>query len=241
MFGKNEITKPTKVYVGYLNVNSIFYTIQGEGPFAGVPALFIRLQGCNLQCSFCDTEFSSGVPYDLEELLGEVKKSSIAHQTCVSPLVVITGGEPLLQADIARLVKGLVDEGYRVQIETAGTVFPIELENRLNVRFYGSAVTIVCSPKTKHLNKRIIPYINAYKYVLQEGFICSADGLPYFSSDQDLVAKVARPVIGAEVYVMPCDAHDVEKNKKNIEAVVEVSQKFGYRLCLQLHKIVNVE
>jgi len=242
MFGKNPITKPTKEKIGYLNVTSIFTTIQGEGPLAGTPALFIRLQGCNLKCDFCDTEFSTGRPFDLSELLSTVIEEinlfcKPPYHSGTSPLVVITGGEPLLQADVVDLIKGLVAGGIRVQIETAGTVFPKGLKELLDSQYYQPYITIICSPKTPSLNKKLAPYIYAYKYVMRKGEIDEVDGLPI---------KVARPTFSVvrkrtEIFVMPCDEHDADKNKENVQLAIASATHFGYRLCLQIHKIINVE
>jgi 7-carboxy-7-deazaguanine synthase len=96
-----------------LNVNSIFYTIQGEGQNTGMPMVFVRLQGCNLRCSFCDTEFLSGLQMEEHQILEELKKYN-------SKNICITGGEPLIQ-NIDFFVKLLKYEKYYVAVETNGT------------------------------------------------------------------------------------------------------------------------
>ena len=77
MFGKNPIRPPEKGDGSILFVQEIFPTLQGEGPLAGVPAVFLRLGGCNLACSFCDTEFESFKEWKLEDIIAEVKKLSL--------------------------------------------------------------------------------------------------------------------------------------------------------------------
>ena len=100
-----------------LRVNEIFYSIQGESSFAGQPCVFIRLAGCNLRCSYCDTQYAydAGAQYDLGQLVDIVQ----AYQC---PLVEITGGEPLLQAETPRLVDRLLARSLRVLVETNGSL-----------------------------------------------------------------------------------------------------------------------
>lgn len=100
-----------------MKVCEIFRSIQGESSYAGLPCLFIRLSGCNLRCSYCDTTYAyeEGMEMTIEEVKDEVRKSGLR-------MVEITGGEPLLQDDIIPLVDGLVEEGYRVLIETNGSL-----------------------------------------------------------------------------------------------------------------------
>lgn len=94
-------------------INEIFYSIQGEGRFAGTPAIFIRFAGCNIKCPFCDTEHQKGISMSNEEIINEVGKYP-------APLVVITGGEPTLQLD-EQLCRGLQNAGKYIAIETNGT------------------------------------------------------------------------------------------------------------------------
>src|ERR1051325_10188368 len=98
MFGKNKILKP-EIHAGLnLDVQKIFLTLQGEGPYVGQPSVFVRLGGCNLACNFCDTEFDSYKKISLKKIISEVKKlSQNSSKKRVRNLVVITGGEPLRQ------------------------------------------------------------------------------------------------------------------------------------------------
>ncbi len=100
-----------------LKVNEIFYSIQGESTFAGLPCIFIRLTGCNLRCRYCDTQYAyeQGQNFALDHLLAEVSKYPCQ-------LVEITGGEPLLQRGVAELAASLVDRGKTVLVETNGTL-----------------------------------------------------------------------------------------------------------------------
>ena len=99
-----------------LKVNEIFYSIQGESSCAGLPCVFIRLTGCNLRCTYCDTKYAykKGKNMAVDQIVEQV-----SQYEC--PLVEITGGEPLLQEDTSQLAKSLADDGLRVLVETNGT------------------------------------------------------------------------------------------------------------------------
>lgn len=100
-----------------LQVCEIFYSIQGESSSAGYPCIFIRLSGCNLNCSYCDTTYAHnpGQEYLVDQII-----KSIDCYPC--RLVAITGGEPLLQEQTPRLVSELIQAGYSVLLETNGTI-----------------------------------------------------------------------------------------------------------------------
>lgn len=99
-----------------LIVTEIFHSIQGESSHAGLPCWFIRLTGCPLRCSWCDTVygFAGGSPYSIKSVLEKLKSSS-------TKLVEVTGGEPLAQEASIPLMKTLIEEGYKVLIETGGS------------------------------------------------------------------------------------------------------------------------
>ena len=100
-----------------LSINELFHSIQGESLYNGLPCVFVRLSGCNLRCSYCDTSYAyeEGVEMDIPEILEQV-----AIFKC--PLVEITGGEPLLQPETPRLVSNLLNKGYEVILETNGSL-----------------------------------------------------------------------------------------------------------------------
>jgi 7-carboxy-7-deazaguanine synthase len=99
-----------------MKVCEIFSSIQGESSFAGIPCTFIRLTGCNLRCSYCDTPYAyyEGQELTVDEIIRKVQRTGIN-------LVEITGGEPLLQNEAHLLIKRLIDEGYKVLVETNGS------------------------------------------------------------------------------------------------------------------------
>ena len=100
-----------------LLVNEIFYSIQGESIHSGRPCIFVRLTGCNLRCSYCDTRYAyeQGVDMEITEIMNR-----IAAYQC--RLVEITGGEPLLQSQTPILIHRLLENGYEVMLETNGSL-----------------------------------------------------------------------------------------------------------------------
>ena len=100
-----------------LLVNEIFYSIQGESLYNGRPCIFVRLAGCNLRCSYCDTgyAYNEGIEMEIAEIL-----SRISDFKC--PLVEVTGGEPLLQDETPILIYRLLEKGYEVMMETNGSL-----------------------------------------------------------------------------------------------------------------------
>ncbi len=96
-------------------INEIFYSLQGEGHWTGTPMVFVRFSGCNLKCPFCDTDFEAYESMTMETVLSEAARVGGSCRR-----VVLTGGEPSLQADEA-LVGAFHRRGYSVHIETNGT------------------------------------------------------------------------------------------------------------------------
>lgn len=117
-----------------LKVANIFRTIQGEATFAGFPSVFVRLNGCNLNCAYCDTPLDED-DYDemtLQEIVKEVSQNCLSH-------VCITGGEPLIYPVVTELCYTLRDKGYRVSVETNGTIPLIDYKERSNlIKEFGS-------------------------------------------------------------------------------------------------------
>ncbi len=221
MFGNNPIRKPRQHDGLSLEVKSIFPTLQGEGPYAGWPALFIRLGGCNLACDFCDTEFESFRDIPLGSILEEVKSKT---QDAKIRLVVITGGEPLRQ-NIVPLCAALIAAGFKVQIESNGTLFqPLPPE-----------VEIICSPKNTGqgyfpIRADLRPYIRAFKFIISESRPGYRD-----------VAEVGQREWKIPVYVQPMDEYDENKNHANQKRAMALAMTHGYLLSLQTHKILGID
>lgn len=118
----------SSTHITTLTVNEIFYSIQGESTFAGLPCVFVRLTFCNLRCVWCDTEYAfyEGAPMTIAEILDEV-----ARYGC--NLVEVTGGEPLAQAGTHHLLTMLCDRGYTVLLETSGSISIADVDPRVRV------------------------------------------------------------------------------------------------------------
>lgn len=220
---------------GDLEVHSIFRTIQGEGPFSGHRAIFLRLAGCNLQCPLCDTDYTSN--RELLPVFEIINRINVLCKEVVAKvdkeqnyLVVITGGEPFRQ-NIYPITTALLSHGYLVQVETNGSLYqdlPFE-------------VTVVCSPKTGSIHPALQQRISAYKYVLHADEVC-ADGLPLRALNHPVNVQLARPpkFFRGPVYLQPVDVGDEEENKRHLAAVLRSVLKHGHTLCLQTHKIIGL-
>ena len=224
----------------HINVHSVFPTIQGEGPFAGRPAIFVRLFGCNLQCPGCDTDYTSKrMPYTTDQLLDVCD----SHRTAPNPLIVLTGGEPFRQ-DIRELVLMLLRNGYAVQVESNGTVdmdLSSIFEWTLKMDVPEDHFQLVISPKTAKVAESSKRFASAWKYILQAGEV-DLDGLPKRSLE--MKQRPARPpgaFSNSRVYVQPMDEKDRDKNQANTAAAVASCMKFGFRMSLQTHKILGLE
>jgi 7-carboxy-7-deazaguanine synthase len=106
-------------------ITEIFKSIQGEGTRAGLPCIFVRLTGCNLRCTWCDTAYAfyGGTKLAIDEVLARVGELAQAGSAPGVRLVEITGGEPLLQPDTPDLASKLLADGFTVMIETSGERF----------------------------------------------------------------------------------------------------------------------
>jgi 7-carboxy-7-deazaguanine synthase len=123
-----------------LKVTEIFHSIQGESTYAGRPSVFIRLTGCPLRCTWCDTAYAfyGGRDMTMDEIVAETRAFDC-------PLVEVTGGEPLSQPDSLALLTRLCDEGFEVLLETSGAIDTAGVDRRvhviLDVKCPGSGMT----------------------------------------------------------------------------------------------------
>lgn len=227
-------------------VHSMWYTLQGEGPYAGYPAIFVRLSQCNLRCFWCDTDFETGMVYTPSELIQAILAM---RQENNCDLLVITGGEPLLQPLHLLLADDLL-YGMIIQLETAGT-----LANPDTITFIHGhpevEVTFVCSPKTP----AVIPSLQNdsvfsvyWKYIIRaRDKFDPRDGLPLSSTQiHGKETPLFRPIRedlenSSPIFVQPCDEGDPTLNQANQSLAAAIAMKHGYRLSIQLHKIVGVD
>jgi organic radical activating enzyme len=154
-----------------LQLAEIFYSIQGEGMWTGTPAVFVRLAGCNLACDFCDTDYSVKEFASVDEIVARVGEIGV---DC--PMVVLTGGEPLAQAETPALIAALRADGRRVHIESNGTIFT-ELPRD---------VWLCVSPKER-VDPRMAARANEAKLIVDERI--PEEHLPLFTSQRTILLQ----------------------------------------------------
>lgn len=170
--------------------NEVYRAIQGEGPRAGTPTTFIRLHGCPVGCSWCDTSFTwdgseSGRWSSVPELRAMVKGLQTQH-------VDITGGEPTIQKALPNLIHGLLEDGYHVEVETAGIVKPPSFVATYNV-----------SPKLPSANAKVQPNVDilaAYDALPGTTFKFVVEDQADFYAAKHLVRQAG---LQSPVYLMP--------------------------------------
>jgi len=135
-----------------LRITEIFYSLQGETSTVGLPTAFVRLTGCPLRCTYCDTEyaFHGGKSYTLNDILDQVASYAPRHVT-------VTGGEPLAQPDCRALLSQLCDAGYQVSLETSGALSIENIDPRVTV------VMDLKTPASGEAGKNLWPNINALR------------------------------------------------------------------------------
>lgn len=199
--------------MGY-KVNEIFYSLQGEGYYAGTAAVFIRLSGCNLHCNFCDTKHEEGRFLQVNEILREIDRVCAGARPS---LVVLTGGEPTLTADDA-LCKTLAERFRVVAMESNGTHTP-----PVGVTF------LTISPKEDFVG-------DAGRVTIQA---CNELKLVYTGENDP--GKWFEKVQAGHYFLQPCDTGDPEKNAAILAKTLAYIQEHPWwRLSLQTQKIINV-
>jgi organic radical activating enzyme len=197
-----------------MRVKEIFASLQGEGPDVGTPAVFIRLAGCNLSCSWCDTDHTT----DAKEMCEADIMYAVEQIIPPNRFVVITGGEPFTQP-LSLLVKILFAQKCAVQIETNGTLWQPEIEWAIP-----KFVSIVCSPKPSH--------------AVRFGIVKNASAFKFVVGAEDRQECYTGPI---PTFVQPRDDHDDEKNKANLRTCIDLCMRRGWRLSLQTQKIIGVQ
>lgn len=216
-----------------MKIAEIFYSLQGEGMLAGVPSAFVRFAGCNLRCAWCDTRYASWQPE------GEsVSVSAVSEQLCSHPtrFVVITGGEPTIEPELAALTQVLRRRGRHITIETNGTIFRRDVACDL----------VSLSPKLAHsvpdpeafpdaarrqagdrLNvAALCDWTDACEYQLKFVFHGPAD----VDEIRDLLQRIGCDVPPERVILMP-EGDD----RRYRDAAVAACMRYGYRYGARLH------
>ncbi len=204
-----------------LNLIEIFASVQGETSLSGWPTTFVRLAACNLRCVWCDTTYSfgRGTPQTLESIISQVEANGL-------PYVCITGGEPLLQANVLALMKTLCDKKYIVSLETGGSLSTEEIDPRvstiLDIKCPGSGM----SDKNDWSNiDRLRPH-DEVKFVVadREDYLYAKDICKKYELNAQVRNVLISPVHGK------CDP----------QALVSwiLQDRLPVRLNLQIHKFI---
>lgn len=204
-----------------LNIIEIFASVQGETSLAGLPTTFIRLAACNLRCSWCDTSYSfgRGIKTSLHDILEQTKKNGCQH-------VCITGGEPLLQENVHFLMQTLVDQNYKVSIETGGSLPIDKIDSRvkiiLDIKCPGSGM----SHKNLWSNLKILPPDSEVKFVILD------------REDYEYAKKIAFEygLFSSTSQVLFSPVFDKLEAKTLVEWILQ--DQLPVRLNLQLHKFI---
>lgn len=201
-----------------LVINEIFYSIQGESTYAGLPCVFVRLTACNLRCTWCDTTcaFHEGRPMSLGDVIVKV-----LEYNC--PLVEITGGEPLLQPNVFPLMTRLCDLGKKVLLETSGSVDVSQVDPRvvkiMDLKCPGSGE----SDKNRYENLRHLDKKDEVKFVI-------ADRADYeWARDQVRQRQIAGTILFSPVW---------EKLPLKTLAEWILADRLPVRLQTQWHKFI---
>ena len=207
-----------------IKVIEIFSSIEGEGSLIGYPVSFIRLEGCNLRCVWCDTKYSydttNYLELTLDEILSIVKKYK-------NKKVCITGGEPLFNDKFDILFESLLKEGYFVIIETNGTLFRESIKNLYKV--YKNQIHIVCSPKPfsdYKVDSKLKNYISEIKLVV----------------DEFLTEDIVKKFLPFSVVLQPeGNKHKFFQKALDIQKMILEKYQQEIRVIPQVHKIFNLK
>jgi len=204
-----------------MKIAELFYSIQGEGKRTGVPSVFIRLAGCNLACSWCDTPYASRPEKVIEQSIDEILAETERY---ACPFFVLTGGEPMLAEDLPELVERLKEKGKHITIETNATIPPGNIACDL----------ASLSPKLKHslsqetlrlqpdiIRAWILSYPYQLKFVVQQ----AADLVEI----EELLTQVDINIPAHRIMLMP-----ESQSSPDLEWILEACKQHGFRYCHRL-------
>jgi 7-carboxy-7-deazaguanine synthase len=213
-----------------MKVSEIFYSLQGEGFLAGVPSVFVRLAGCPLRCRWCDTKYawdeSSGRDYSIEEIAEAVRQRQIRF-------VVITGGEPMVNAELPEFAQELKKNGKHITIETAGIAYVADLQCDLMSISPKLSNSAPVEPAGKHNEGRLDTevlrkLIDDYEYQLKF-VVDSEDDLQELQQTIEALGNVDLE----KVMLMP-QAASREELSAISPMVADMCKRSGFAFCQRL-------
>jgi 7-cyano-7-deazaguanosine (preQ0) biosynthesis protein QueE len=218
--------------VNNIKISEVFHSVQGEGIEIGTPTIFVRMYGCNLSCSWCDSSYATNSDtfkeYKPIELAQEIEEIDCKHIT-------LTGGEPLLQSESILQMLNALHKLYTISIETNGSIYDEQVKKllkRLDI--------LTISPKLNYINYRP-DYIQNIKNLIHNTGKYTHPILKFVyekESDIELINNIIREIewhIMPNVYLMPeGKTFDVDKYKE----VIEVCKKYNFKFSPRLQNIV---
>jgi 7-carboxy-7-deazaguanine synthase len=202
-----------------MKVNEIFYSLQGEGILIGKPMVFVRFSGCNLMCTWCDTKYAweEGKEMEIDDILSIIRKFD-AEWIC------LTGGEPLIQKDIYKLINILLNENKKILLETNGS---ISIEN------VPTEENIIIDMDIKTPSSGMQQYNDFSNLEL----LGPKDYVKFVIKDRDDY-EYAKDII--KKYNIKCEIVFQPEGNKNIRELAEwvLNDKLNVRVLIQLHKII---
>lgn len=221
-----------------LPISETFLSIQGEGKLTGVPSFFIRLAGCNLRCSWCDTPYASwnpeSQPQTIDDLVAAAGASGVGH-------IVLTGGEPLIFKQVTELTARLKAAGFHITIETAGTVAPPVACDLISISPKLANSTPVDDPRDpsgdwarRHEERRLNPAaINALIAAAPDRQLKFVIATPADLPEIDALLAAITPVAPADILLMPEGV--TAPTADRVRWILDTCLARGWRYCPRLH------
>jgi 7-carboxy-7-deazaguanine synthase len=214
-----------------VKIAEIYKSIQGEGLLTGTPSVFVRASGCNLRCWFCDTPYASWQPeghdYAVDEIIAEVEEWDCGH-------VVVTGGEPMLFAELIPLCRELRRRGRHVTIETAGTLYlPVECDlMSISPKLSGSGPAAAEHPAWSRRHERERLHCDVLVRLLRE----YSHQLKFVIDRPDDLAEVAEllaslPAVAAQRVLLMPQGRTAEELAERGRWVEEACRERGWTYC----------
>jgi len=201
-----------------LNITEIFYSLQGEAKEVGIPTVFVRLTGCPLRCNYCDTAyaFKGNNPLSIQHILDEIAQYNTQY-------VCVTGGEPMAQSNCLKLLDALIDNDYKVSMETSGSIDIAPVNSKVSIVMDIKTPSSTEEHQNRYENLSILKNKDQLKFVIAS------------RSDFDWCTEILENhEVESEVLFSP--VYESLKPVELAEWILE--KKLNVRLQVQLHKIL---
>lgn len=204
----------------HLNINEIFFSLQGEGSYSGTPTIFIRLAGCNLRCRWCDTKYAydNKSRYSIEEIIYSIDRHP-------SAMISITGGEPLVQADpLLKLIEKLHHLKKQILLETNGSLPIKKIPEYVHIAMDLKAPSSGVASLNNFQNLKFLKATDEVKIIIDsyEDFLWAQDTLNLYGSKS----------FPKKIYLQP--VFDKLSTRELAEWII--NSKYPFSLSVQLHK-----